>query len=99
MNAYIIKKPVITEKSLKLANTSNVYTFMVDRNANRAQIKDAIINLFKVDVVSVNVVMIQRSKKKTGKRRLAVVVPRMKKAYVKIKQGQSIDLFDVGGNE
>jgi large subunit ribosomal protein L23 len=99
MNAYIVKKPVITEKSLQLAKKSNVYTFVVDRNANRAQIKDAIISLFKVDVLSVNVVMIQRSKKKTGKKRLTVVVPRMKKAYVKIKKDQSIDLFDVGGND
>lgn len=98
MKTFLIKKPVITEKSLALANSQNVYTFLVDRNANRKQIKDAIQKLFGVEVNEVNVVMIQRSKKRTGKKRLTMIKARKKKAYVKLKKDHKIDLFDIGAN-
>lgn len=95
MNAFIIKKPIITEKSLALANSDNVYTFRVATNANKNNIKVAIETLYKVDVVAVNTVMNQPEMKKTGKKRLATKQPKKKKAFVTIKDGQTIDLFDV----
>jgi large subunit ribosomal protein L23 len=97
MNPYIIKQPLITEKTLRLANTQNTYTFEVDRNANKAQIKAAIENLFNVKVQSVNTVMKARTFKKTGRKRVVRYMPRVKKALVKLKKGSTIDLFDIGG--
>lgn len=99
MNPYIIKKPSITEKSLQLANVENVYTFEVNRLATKNQIKEAIEKLFNVSVVAVNTVMSQRVLKATGKKRLKVMTAKTKKALVKLKEGQSIALFDMGGNE
>jgi len=42
MNPYIVVKPVITEKSLRLANTENTYVFEVQMTSNKNQIKEAI---------------------------------------------------------
>ncbi len=95
MNAYIVKKPVITEKTLKLASTSNVYTFEVAKTANKNQVKEAVESIFSVKVIAVNTVMRSRDFKKTGKRRLQVTMPKTKKAMVTLKAGDSINLFDI----
>lgn len=95
MNPYIVIKPVITEKSVELANKENIYTFLVDRNSNKNQISEAIGELYKVKVIDVNTVARQADTKKTGKKRQSVKVPRSKKALVKLEKGQIIELFDV----
>ena len=95
MNPYIVIKPVITEKSLRLANVDNTYTFVVQTTANKDQIKESIQKLFKVDVSSIRTVVNQKGKKRTGKRRLSVVTGKVKKALVTLKSGQTIDLFDI----
>ena len=95
MNAYIITKPVITEKSLMLASTLNTYTFEVMRGAHKEQIKNAVEELFGVKVESVNTIFGHRSSKKTGRKRLSSSVAKTKKALVKLKKGDTISLFDV----
>lgn len=99
MNIYLIKKPVVTERSLSLANKQNVYTFEVLMNAHKGQIKQAIEQTFDVKVLAVNTVVRHRIKKKTGQKRLSTVSPKTKKAYVKLAKGQSIALFDIGGDK
>ena len=99
MNAYLIKKPVVTERSLSLANKQNVYTFEVVMNAHKGQIKEAVEKTFDVKVLSVNTVVRHRIKKKTGRKRINTVSPKTKKAYVKLAAGDKIALFDIGGNE
>ena len=49
----IIKAPIITEKSADLAQNHNTYTFSVDVNANKTQIKQAIEKIFNVKVLNV----------------------------------------------
>lgn len=95
MNAYIIKKPVITEKTLQLANQKNVYTFEVAKTASKNQIKEAVEQIFDVKVLAVNTVMRSKDIKKTGRRRLQVTMPKTKKAMLTIKEGQNIALFDI----
>ncbi len=95
MNPYILKKPIITEKSMSLANTSNVYTFEVDRLANKQQIKEAVEKLYGVTVLNVNTTTRNAHVKKTGKRRLAKQVAQVKKAMVSLKEGDHIELFDI----
>lgn len=94
MNPYIIKKPVVTEKSIDLARSGNVYTFEVDRTATKDQIKDSVEKLYGVDVMSINTVTSHRTHKATGRKRLKTVIAPTKKALVTLKKGQTIDLFD-----
>ena len=50
----VIKYPVSTEKSIRLMESENKLIFMVDRRANKHDIKGAVEELFKVKVVKVN---------------------------------------------
>lgn len=95
MNPYIVIKPVITEKSVRLANENNTYTFVVQTTANKNQISDSVEQLYSVDVVRIRTVVNQKETKRTGKRRTAVTTGKTKKALVTLKKGQSIDLFDI----
>jgi large subunit ribosomal protein L23 len=95
MNPHILKKPIITEKSVQLASTGNTYTFKVDRLANKQQIKQAIEDLYEVTVLRVNTTTRNAQIKKTGKRRLGKLISPIKKAMVTLKAGESIDLFDI----
>lgn len=97
MKPYIIRRPVITEKSLQMANNQNVYVFEVDRMANKTEIKEAVEDIFKVTVEDVNTVMRHAAIKSTGRRRLKVVTAKTKKVMVKVKSGEKIALFDVTG--
>ena len=95
MNPFVIKKPVITEKSLELANSDNVYTFEVAKGVNKNQVKEAVERLYGVEVVDVNSVTRQPENKRTGRKRLAATTAKVKKAFVRLKKGQVIEIFDI----
>ncbi len=89
----VIVRPVISEKSYEMID-ENKYTFIVDRNANKTHIKQAVEKIFDVKVLSVNT-MNRRGKVKrrgliVGKR------PDTKRAIVTVAQGDRIELFDAG---
>ena len=88
----IILKPVVTEKASAMRTTENTYQFYVRLDANRRDIKRSIEQLFSVDVVSVRVLRM------CGKpRRRGMYVGRTamrKKAIVKLKEGQTIPIFE-----
>ncbi len=86
----LIKKPHVSEKTFNLSN-KNQYVFIVSDKANKSEIKKAIKNLYKVLVVSVNVVSVP-SKPKRFKGRLSVKSG-YKKAIVKLAEGNTIDLM------
>ncbi|MFO7540776.1 MAG: 50S ribosomal protein L23 [Chloroflexota bacterium] len=90
----IIRRPLITEKSNKMADWNNQYTFVVNSNANKLQIKQAI-ELAWPDV-SVEKVRIANMPAKRGRRmrRMMVRKPGWKKAIVTLADGDSIDLFE-----
>jgi len=94
MNPYTIIKPVITEKSLRLANGENTYVFQVQMTANKNQVKEAVQKIFDVEVERIRTIVSYRKLKKTGKKRVTVRLGKTKKALVTLKSGQSIDLFD-----
>lgn len=91
--AHIIKKPIITEKSLEAVKL-NRYTFAVDKKANKHQIKKAVESYFKVDVVRVSTSTTKGIIKRTGRRRLPRKQPDLKKAIIEIKAGQKITSFE-----
>ena len=87
----LILKPIITEKTTRLKSES-VYVFSVMPDASKIDIKNAIQGLFKVDVVEVNTVNSAGKKRQTG--RSIGRTARVKKAYIKLKSGQKIDLLE-----
>ena len=91
----IIKKPVITEKMTAISEKLNKYAFIVDKNANKIQIKDAVEKLYDVKVAAVNT-MNYDGKKKSRYTKAGVVTgrrPAFKKAVVTLKEGDTIDFF------
>jgi large subunit ribosomal protein L23 len=91
---YILKKPILTEKSLEDTG-EGIYTFKVLKSATKGQIKQAVEEHFKVDVVSVRTTKLVGKRRRTGKKRQEVVYPDGKKAMVGLKKDQKIDLFEM----
>ena len=89
----IIIEPVVSEKSYDLIENQNTYTFIVDPRSNKTEVKQAIQDIFDVDVVRVNTQnrkgKVKRTGYKLGKRK------DIKRALVTLAEGQSIDLFGV----
>jgi large subunit ribosomal protein L23 len=88
-NYDVIVGPVITEKATRVSEHGQV-VFKVRLDANKAEIKDAVQNIFGVKVLSVNT-LVQKGKTKRfrgrpGKRN------DVKKAFVRLAEGQSIDV-------
>jgi large subunit ribosomal protein L23 len=95
MNIYeVIKRPVITEGSTQLAAGLNQYTFEVDQRANKIEIKQAVEQIFNVDVLKV-ATMIMPKKMGTRGRKRFVRSPQWKKAIVTLPDGQKIADFNV----
>jgi large subunit ribosomal protein L23 len=87
----IIRQPFITEKSTAIKELDNVIVLQVDVNATKPQIKEAVEKVFNVKVESVNV---QRLKGKLRRRgRFEGRRPERKKAYIKLKEGQTAPEF------
>ena len=87
----IIKKPIVTEKSTRLMEM-NKYCFVVDRRANKIQIKEAIETIFNVRVLDVNTMQMLGKMKRMGRhegRR-----PSWKKAVVTLEPGSRIEYFE-----
>lgn len=93
MDLYdILKKPIITEKSMKLAKEGK-YTFEVDKNANKIEIRGAVEKLFNVKVVKINTANYDGKTKRVG--RYTGKTNAFKKAIVTLEEGQTIDIFDI----
>ena len=91
----IIKKPVITEKMTAISEKLNKFAFIVDKNANKIQIKEAVEKLYGVKVAAVNT-MNYEGKTKSRYTKSGVVsgrTPAFKKAIVTLKEGDTIDFF------
>jgi large subunit ribosomal protein L23 len=92
MHLYeVLRRPIITEKNTALQELDK-YTFEVDRNADKHQIKQAVEKAFKVKVVDVNVMTIPGKTRRVGRRQ--VMTHPWKKAVVTLKRGQKIELFE-----
>ncbi len=87
----IVIKPVVTEKTMNLL-ADNKYTFIVDKRANKIEIKNAIEEIFKVKVDKVATVNIKGKPKRMG--RFEGHKPSRKKAVVSLKPGHRITLFE-----
>ncbi len=88
---YLIKKPLITEKTTKLME-ENKYCFLVDPKANKTEIRQAIEKIFKVKVKSVNTMNMMGKLKKMG--RYQGRRPNWKRAIVTLEKGSRIEYFE-----
>jgi large subunit ribosomal protein L23 len=91
---HVIKGPLITEKLDRAREKNRQYSFLVDRRANKFDIARAVSAQFKVTVEDVRTLVmrgkVKRIGKSIGKR------PNFKKAFVTLKEGDKIELFEGG---
>jgi len=91
----IIVKPVITEKMTEMGESLNRYGFIVNRRANKLQIKKAIEDLYGVEVASVNT-MTYRGKTKSRYSKTGIITGKTasyKKAIITLAEGETIDFY------
>ena len=95
MSKTIILRPVITEKSQELSTSHNQFTFVVDKQANKYQIREAVEDMFDVKVSAVNTLrMPAKLKKRFTKRGLQNGRRNAyKKAIITLREGESIDFY------
>ena len=86
----ILKAPQITEKATALTG-KNQYTFKVWPGANKVEIEKAIEDLYGVEVISVKIIKVPRKRRRLG--RIRGWRAGYKKAIVKIKEGQKIEVL------
>jgi large subunit ribosomal protein L23 len=88
----VIRHPVLTEKSYVLAETGK-YTFRVHEKAHKTQIRQAVEQLFDVNVVEVRTASVKSKPKRRGQ--TAGRSRQWKKAIVQVREGQTIPVFQV----
>lgn len=86
----ILKSPCITEKAVNMASQGNFYVFHVSSDANKVEIKKAVEEKYKVDVLDVRTINIPR--KRTVRGKIEGFRPGFKKAVIKVKEGQKIEV-------
>lgn len=88
----ILRRPVVTEKATLMRELENAVVFEVDPRATKAEIKQAVEKVFGVTVTGVRTLIVQgkhaRVGRSSGKRK------NWKKAYVTLKEGDHVELFD-----
>lgn len=87
----VIVSPRITEKAVAKSE-ENVYAFVVRRDATKYDVRDAVKALYNVTPVKVNIVNKKPAKRMVGSRGRAKHVKGMKKAYVYLAKGDTINL-------
>jgi large subunit ribosomal protein L23 len=88
-NPYqVLKKPVITEKSMDAKESARTLCFQVERHATKPEIRDAVQKIFKVKVDTVRTALFHGKTRRRG--RLVGHRPDWKKAFVKLKAGEKL---------
>jgi len=92
----IIIKPIVTEKVTKESEVLNRFGFVVNKKANKVEIKKAVEATYGVTVVSVNTINVRpdRTTKYTKSGLISGKTNAEKKAFVKVKEGESIDFYN-----
>jgi len=96
----ILIKPILTEKILKMQESQGKYAFVVNKNSNKVQIKQAVQKKFDVTVDNVQTINVKGKSKKMNTRRGITRGKRSdwKKAIVTLRSGDSIDFFEGSKN-
>lgn len=91
----IIIKPIVTEKMTAQGEKLNRYGFIVDRKANKLQIKDAVEKMYNVNVAAVNTANYhgKRKSRYTKSGLLRGRTNHYKKAYITLTGDEKIDFY------
>jgi len=89
----VILRPVVSEKSYALLDLG-VYTFVVAPSANKIEIRQAVEQLFNVQVVKVNTLNRKGKRKRNRRQPTFGKRPDTKRAVVTLAEGQRIPLFE-----
>ena len=87
----VLIRPLITEKTLRMAERENAYTFQVRPDANKVQVRDAIERIFNVGVAEVRTQNYMGKFRRVG--RYTGATSNWKKAVVKVKEGDTIEFY------
>ncbi len=91
----ILLKPLVTEKITDLSEKLNQYGFLVEKKANKIQIKQAVEEMYGVTVESVNT-MVYAGKSKSRYTKTGIIAGRtksFKKAVITLVEGDTIDFY------
>lgn len=89
---HAVVRPVVTEKSSAAYGARQEYAFMVEPDATKPQIKEAIERLFDVRVKKVRTAQQRKKARSMGKTKGTRA--RWKKAYVSLREGDTIEIFE-----
>ena len=97
----VIYAPVVTEKSAQAIENENIYTFIVDRKANKIEISRAVESIWDVKVSDVRTMRYNGKVKRSLMGRLSQSSkvgrrPAFKKAIVQLAEGDHIEFYEVG---
>jgi large subunit ribosomal protein L23 len=88
----VVKRPLITEKAERNREAARQFAFEVHRDASKIQVKQAVEKLFNVHVLAVRTALARGKVKRVG--RSIGQRPNWKKAFVTLKAGETISLFE-----
>ena len=91
----ILIKPLITEKMTGISTKYNRFGFIVDKRANKLEIKKAIEDLYGVTIDEINT-MVYQGKRKSRNTKAGVITGKtnaFKKAIITLKEGETIDFY------
>ena len=94
MHLYeVLKRPLVTEKTMTATDVENKVSFEVDMRANKLIVKQAVEKAFDVTVVDVNILIMAA---KTNRRGSSIRIrrPKWKKAVVTLQTGDRIQIFE-----
>jgi large subunit ribosomal protein L23 len=94
----VVKKPVITEKSLSLA-AKGWYTFAVATHATKKDIATEVAKLYNVTVVDVRTMRYRGKTRRVGRMLRVTASPDWKKSIIQVLAGQTIEAFTVETKE
>ena len=94
----VLKRPIITEKSMKLAQ-SGFYTFEVDKNTTKPQVAKIVADKFNVKVLKVKIINTKSEIKFQKRVRGIYQTKGFKKAIVQVKKGDKIAIFETPKSE
>jgi large subunit ribosomal protein L23 len=87
----VLLAPVVSEKSYSHI-PERKYTFRVHKDAHKTQVRQAVEELFGVNVMRVNIIKVQPKPKRRGM--IKGTKPGWKKAIVQLREGETIEIFE-----
>lgn len=91
----VIQGPIVSDKAYKLNKDARKLVLVVHQDANKPLVKEALKKLFNVEVEDVNIQVRKGKKRRVGRRETEGSDKKI--AYVTLKEGYSVDLFDQAG--